>query len=493
MSAAALLAIVGAYCLLLFGVAWWTSRHADNEAFFVGNRRSHWMLVAFGMVGTSLSGVTFVSVPGAVGATGFTYFQIIVGHFAGYLVIAFVLLPIYYASRVTSIYRYLGERLGPQSHRTGAGFFIVSRTLGATARLYLVVNILQEALLDRQGIPFWLTTLAIIALILAYTYKGGVKTIVWTDTLQTLCMLIGLAVCAIFILDALGLSVNESLARMDARGLSTVFVVDPNDAHYWLKDLVAGVFIAIAMTGMDQEMMQKNISVRTLGDSQKNVVALAFVMLGVVLLFLYLGGLLYLYAPAAGITATGDRLFPAVVLGHLPAAVQALFVIALVSALFPSADGALTALTSSFCIDILGLQGRGDRGEERTGRIRRCVHLAFAFLFVLVVMAFHWADSPSMIAVILKLATYTYGPLLGLFAFGILTRRSVRDAAVPIVAVAAPLACFVLDASQAELFGSYRLGLELLAVNGLITFAGLWLVSSAASDPRSAPNTPPRG
>jgi len=211
-----------------------------------------------------------------------------------------------------------------------------------------------------------------------------------------------------------------------------------------------------------------------------------------VLLFLYLGGLLYLYAPVAGITATGDRLFPAVVLGHLPAFVQALFVIALVSALFPSADGALTALTSSFCIDILGLQGRGDRGEERTGRIRRRVHLAFAFLFVLVVMAFHWADSPSMIAVILKLATYTYGPLLGLFAFGILTRRSVRDAVVPIVAVAAPLACFVLDASQAELFGSYRLGLELLAVNGLITFAGLWLVS-AASDPRSAPNTPPRG
>jgi len=481
MSPALLLGVVAAYFLLLFAVAWKTSRNADNDAFFIGNRGSHWMLVAFGMVGTSLSGVTFISVPGAVGATAFTYFQIILGHLLGYLVVAYVLLPIYYRTRVTSIYDYLGERLGERSLRTGAGFFILSRTLGATARLYLVVRILQDALLEGYGIPFALTAFVTVALILAYTYEGGVKTIVWTDSLQTLCMLLGLAVCAVIVLGELGLSVGESVAEMHQRGLATVIETDVNARHFWLKDFVAGAFIAIAMTGMDQEMMQKNISVRTLGDSQKNVVALAFIMLGVVLLFLYLGGLLYLYAPGVGVTATGDRIFPEIVLGHLPPAIQVVFIVALISALFPSADGALTALTSIFCIDMLGLQRRGGLGAARVKRIRHRVHLGFAFLFLALVLAFHWADNASMIGVILQLAAYTYGPLLGLFAFGILTRRTVRDALVPFVAVAAPLACYWLDAHQAALFGAYQLGLELLVVNGLITFAGLWLISRPGS------------
>lgn len=477
MSPGILLGVVGGYFALLFAVAWKTSRGANNESFFIGNRSSHWMLVAFGMVGTTLSGVTFVSVPGAVGTTGFTYFMIVLGNFVGFLAIAYVLLPVYYRGHVTSIYGYLGERLGPRSQKTGAGFFLLSRTLGATARLYLVVAIFQASILDRLGVPFWLTAAVVIALILAYTYEGGVKTIVWTDTLQTFCMLAGLVVCTWFLLRELGLSMPESLARLDAQGLSRVLVTDVDDRHFWLKDFVAGALIAITMAGMDQEMMQKNISVRTLRDSQKNMATLATILLGVVLLFLYLGGLLHLYAAQAGVTAQGDRLFPAVVFGHLPAIIQLVFVIALISALFPSADGALTALTSSFCIDILGLHERRDLDEARAQRIRRRVHLAFAGLFLLIVMAFHWADNPSMIAVILKLASYTYGPLLGLYAFGLATRRPVRDAYVPLVAIAAPLICLALDTWQSRLFGSYQLGLELLAINGALTFAGLFLLS----------------
>lgn len=478
MSPLTLLFFVTAYFVLLLGVAWLTSRRANNDSFFIGNRNSNWMLVAFGMIGTSLSGVTFISVPGAVGVTSFTYFQIILGHLFGYLVIAYVLLPLYYRLNVTSIYHYLDERLGRRSYQTGASFFILSRTLGATARLYLVVKILQDAILDNLGMPFWVTALIIIVMILAYTYEGGVKTIVWTDTLQTSCMLAGLAICVWFLLNNLQLSVGESLTQMQARGLATVFETDVNSKQFWLKQILAGMFIAIAMTGLDQEMMQKNISVKTLADSQKNIIVMSVIMLGVVLLFLFLGGLLYLYAPTVGITATGDKIFPAVVLGYLPAMVQVIFVIALISALFPSADGAITALTSSFCIDILGIKRRGDLNEAAQKRIRQRVHLTFAAIFLLLVMGFKWADNPSMIGLILKLASYTYGPLLGLFVFGMFTRRTVRDGIVPLVAVVAPIMCYLLDRYQQVLFGNYQIGLELLLVNGAITFAGLWLVSS---------------
>ena len=472
-----MLAVVAGYFALLMAVAWRTSRGADSDSFFIGNRSSRWGLVAFGMIGTSLSGVTFVSVPGAVGREGFAYFQLVLGLFAGYMVIAYLLLPIYYRHRVTSIYDFLEGRLGPVSHRTGAGFFILSRTLGATARLYLVVNILQEAILDGIGAPFWLTAAVFVAMIVAYTYQGGVKTIVWTDTVQTTCMLAGLAIISASMLASLDMSFGESIARLDERGLSTVFFLDVDATSFFPKQFVAGIFIAIAMTGLDQEMMQKNISVRTLADSQKNVVALAFIMLGVVALFLYLGGLLYLYAPTVGVEASGDRILPAIVFGHLPAAVQLVFLIALVSALFPSADGAITALTSSFCIDLLGLQRRNDMDEAARTRIRHRVHLAFAAVFLLLLLVFKRAASPSMIGVILTLASYTYGPLLGLFAFGILTRRRVRDAWVPVVALAAPAACLWIDLNQRELFGAYRLGLEILVVNGILTFAGLWLIS----------------
>ncbi|SHG57133.1 sodium:solute symporter [Massilia sp. CF038] len=477
MSALVLFAILIAYFALLVGVAWLTSRHADNESFFIGNKSSNWMLVAFGMVGTTLSGVTFISVPGAVGRDGFGYMQILIGYVIGYIAVAFILLPLYYRLQLTSIYHYLNVRLGQRAYQSGAAFFILSRLLGATARLYLVVNILQLIILDRLGIPFWITTLIILGMILVYTYQGGVKTIVWTDTLQTTCMLFGLIACVAFLLGKLDLSVGQSLAQMSERGLSRVFTVDPNSPGFWLKQIVAGIFIVITMTGLDQEMMQKTISVKTLRDSQKNLLTLTLILVLVLSLFMFLGGLLHLYAPVAGVTATGDKLFAAVVMEQLPAAVQIIFLVALISALFPSADGAITALTSTVCIDLLGLQRRVDLSEQQKVRWRQRVHLVFAGLFLLLVLAFKVADSPSMIAVVLKLAGYTYGPLLGLFAFGILTKRSVRDRWVPLVALAGPVLCAILDFNQGLLLGSYRLGLELLILNGIFVFAGLLAIS----------------
>ena len=477
MSPLLLFCILIAYFLLLLGVAHVTSRGANNDSFFIGNKSSNWMLVAFGMVGTTLSGVTFVSVPGAVGLDGFGYAQILIGYVLGYLAVVWLLLPLYYRLQLTSIYHYLDLRLGRRAYQSGAGFFIVSRLLGATARLYLVVNILQAVILDSLGVPFWITTLVVLGMILMYTYQGGVKTIVWTDTLQTTCMLFGLFACAWFLLGELNLSVPDSLERMRAQGLTHVFTVDVDSPNFFLKQILAGAFITIAMTGLDQEMMQKTISVKTLKDSQKNLLTLTAVLVVVLLSFLFLGGLLYLYAPTVGLSASGDKIFPAVVMGHMPAALQIIFLIALISALFPSADGAITALTSSFCIDILGIKRRTDLSQHDAERLRRRVHLGFAFLFLLLVMGFKAADNPSMIGVILKLAAYTYGPLLGLFAFGMLTQRMPIDRFVPFVTVGAPLLCAILEYNQAYLLGSYRLGLELLMVNGALVFAGLLAIS----------------
>ncbi|MES2162574.1 MAG: sodium:solute symporter [Pseudomonadota bacterium] len=477
MSAVSLFCLVFAYFALLLAVAWRTSRNATNDSFFIGNKRSNWMLVAFGMVGTTLSGVTFVSVPGAVGRDGFGYAQVLLGYVLGYIAVAYVLLPLYYRLKLTSIYSYLDQRLGQRSYQSGAAFFILSRTLSASARLYLVVNILQATILDSLGVPFWLTTLVILAMILLYTYEGGVKTIVWTDTLQTTGMLLGLVICAGWLLARLDLSLPASLAAMEARGLTHVVTTSVDSPAYFWKQVLAGFFIVLAMTGMDQEIMQKNISVRTLRDSQKNMLLLTVILTGVLLLFMFLGGLLSLYAPTVGLAATGDKLFPAVVMQHMPAAVQLIFFIGLVSALFPSADGAMTALTSTFCIDILGIQRRADLPDAAKVRLRHRVHLGFCALFLLLVLLFKWVDNASMIGLVLKLTGYTYGPLLGLFAFGILTRRSVRDRWVPLVALAGPVLCYIIDCNQKLLFGSYRLGLELLIINGLLVFTGLLLIS----------------
>ncbi|MBK7220292.1 MAG: sodium:solute symporter [Saprospiraceae bacterium] len=506
MSPQLLFSFVLSYFALLLIVAWRTSRNANNESFFIGNKNSNWVLVAFGMVGTSLSGVTFVSVPGTVGSAGFQYYQVVLGYFIGYLVIMFVLLPLYYRLNLTSIYNYLKQRFGPVSYKTGAIFFIISRTLGATARMYLVVNILQLFILDKMGITFWATTAVILLLILLYTVEGGVKTIVYTDTLQTSFMLLGLVVCIWAILGQMDMSFGQAVTKLGEQGLTKVFNYDANSTSFFLKQILGGAFITIAMTGLDQEMMQKNISVKTLTDSRKNMLTLATVLLVVNFLFLVMGGLLHMYSTEHSLNLKGDDLFPGIALGgHLSPIIGVVFIIGLISALFPSADGALTALTSSFCIDLLDLKNKTEWSEQQKKKTRWVVHLSFAALFFACVMIFKWIDDKSIIDVILKVAGYTYGPLLGLFAFGILTKRKLRDQYVLWVCLASPLLILGLDfVNNAEwfigktgmsgdfadslqrlstqIFQGFRFGIEILILNGLVTFAGLWMISKKAED-----------
>jgi len=484
MSAPLLFLFVLIYFLILLGVAKITGKNSNNMSFFIGNKNSHWMLVAFGMIGTSLSGVTFVSVPGAVGKDSFHYLQITIGYLIGYLGIAYVLLPIYYKLNLTSIYHYLEQRLGFNAYKTGASFFILSRTLGATARLYLVVKILQVFILDNLSIPFWGTTLVILMMILLYTYEGGVKTIVYTDTLQTSGMLLGLIICSIYILKQLHFSFSEGLDAMQVKGLSTVFNTEVNSKTFFLKQIVGGAFVTLTMTGLDQEMMQKNISVKTLKDAQKNMVTIGFTMLLVISLFLYLGGLIHLYAAQNNIQASGDDLFPTLALFHMPPYISIIFILALISALFPSADGAITALTSSFCIDLIGMQRNTHWDEAKKKKIRQRVHLYFAFLFFIMVLVFKWIDNKSIIDLLLKIASYTYGPLLGLFAFGILTKRTLKDQWAFLPCFLAPLFCLALDYLQPYLFGNFRIGQELLIINGLLTFLGLCLISTSNREKR---------
>ena len=456
------------------------------------------MLVAFGMIGTSLSGVTFVSVPGTVGAAAFSYGQIVIGYFLGYIVVAFVLLPLYYRLNLTSIYNYLQHRFGMISYKTGALFFIISRTLGATARLYLVINVLQLFILRDLNISFGFATFVILLMILLYTFEGGVKTIVYTDTLQTTFMLLGLIICIIYIMTSMDFTLGSTLAELDKTNLTKIFNTDPNSAGFFLKGILGGAFITIGMTGLDQEMMQKNISVKTLGDSQKNMMTFSVIMVVVNFLFLLLGGILYLYATRNGINVPPDDLFPTIALkGFVPAAISIIFIIGLISALFPSADGALTALTSSFCIDILGIKRDEQLDEKKRKRIRLTVHLSFAVLFFLIVMGFKQWDNKSIIDIIIKVAGFTYGPLLGLFAFGILTNRKVNDRLSLIVCLLAPLLILGLDiinnvewwerqgltlsdsmkSFSQSFFGKFRIGPELLIYNGILTYIGLFLIS----------------
>jgi SSS family transporter len=473
-----LFSFVIAYFLLLLVVAYFTSRNSNNDSFFIGNRRSNWMLVAFGMIGTSLSGVTFVSVPGTVATNAFGYMQVVFGYFIGYLVIAYVLLPLYYRLNLTSIYDYLKRRFGVTAYKTGALFFIISRTVGATARLYLVINVMQVFILDAMGIPFWLTSVVILLMILLYTFEGGVKTIVYTDTLQTSFMLLGLVVCVYYIMHHLGFSFSQTMDTLSGKGYTQLFNTDLNSKNFFVKQILGGAFITIAMTGLDQEMMQKNISVKNLKDSQKNIMTFSIVIVFVNFLFLLLGGLLYVFAANSGIPVKGDDLFPTVALSHLPQAISVIFIIGLVSALFPSADGALTALTSSFCIDILGIRRNPDLTEQQQRRIRMTVHLTLAVVFLLCIFAFKWINNKSIIGIILELAGYTYGPLLGLFAFGILTKRHFPDTfRVTLICLASPVICYIISRNAGAWFGGFELGIELLAINGLLTFLGLLSIS----------------
>lgn len=485
------------YFALLLGVAWYTSRNANNDSFFIGNRNSNWMLVAFGMIGTSLSGVTFVSVPGDVGKINFNYFQLVIGYLLGYVVVAFVLLPLYYRMNLTSIYTYLEKRFGVNAHRAGAFFFILSRTVGATARLYLVINILQLFILDKLGIPFIVTALVILVLIMLYTFEGGVKTIIFTDTLQTSGMLIGLVVCLVVLIKALGTDFGGAWQMMESKGYTQIFNDNVNSPFFFLKQVLGGMFITITMTGLDQEMMQKNISVKTLGSSQKNMMTMSSILVVVNLLFLVLGGVLYVYASANNISATGDDLFPSIALGDtFSASIGVIFIIALISALFPSVDGAITSLTSCFCIDILGFS-KSTLGEKEKKRKRLIVHISFAIAFLLMVLLFKAINDKSIIQFIIKFAGITYGPLLGLFAFGILTKRVLKEKLIWLVCIMGPLLTILLDLIcnpayyegklgvklgltelSKDIFNGYLIGPELILINGLLTFTGLWLISS---------------
>ncbi len=501
MSPVVLFSFVIGYFLVLLAVAWFTSRGSNNESFFIGNRKSNWMLVAFGMIGTSLSGVTFVSVPGGVGTGNFYYFQIVIGYLFGYITIAYVLLPLFYRMNLTSIYTYLEKRFGINAHKAGASFFILSRSVGATARLYLVINILQIFILDKLGIPFIATTFVILLMILLYTFEGGVKTIIYTDTLQTSGMLIGLVVCIIVIIKALGTDFSGALSMLSDKGYTQIFNTDVKAGSYFMKHIVGGMFIAIAMTGLDQEMMQKNISVKNLKDSQKNMMTFTAVLMVVNFLFLFLGGILYLYASANNITAAPDDLFPTIALSDkFSGTIGVLFIIALISALFPSVDGAITSLTSCFCIDILGLN-KSTADEKTKKRTRLKVHFSFAVLFFLLVLIFKFINDKLIIDFILKFAGITYGPLLGLFAFGILTKRKLKENLIWAVCIIAPMLALGLDMLSSpkwyedklhmqlgwqgiseSIFNGYKIGNELILINGLITFLGLLIISKKSTE-----------
>ena len=507
MSPIILFSFVIGYFVLLLLVAYFTSRNSNNDSFFIGNRNSNWMLVAFGMIGTSLSGVTFVSVPGAVGDVagggfkGFAYMQVAIGYLIGYAIIVVVLLPLYYRLNLTSIYNYLLQRFGIVAYKTGSLFFIISRTVGATARLYLVINVLQFFILDKLGVPFVVTAAVILLMILLYTFEGGVKTIVYTDTLQTTLMISGLIICIVYILHNLNLSPVQALSQLNTKGYLNVFNTDVNSKGFFLKQILGGAFITIAMTGLDQEMMQKNISVKRLKDSQKNVITLAIILVAVLFLFLLLGGLLYLYGNANGASyqdvvvngktvkhfmlnnanVIGDKAFPSIVLNYFPPAVGIIFIIALISALFPSADGALTALTSSFCIDLLGLKQRDDLDEKQKKRLRLMVHFSFTVVFLICIMVFKFLNDNSIIDKILDLAGYTYGPLLGLFAFGIFTKKQLPNSLmVTFVCLLAPVLSYIISMNAKTWFNGYQIGIELLIINGFFTFVGLWAISKPA-------------
>lgn len=511
-----LLLFVFIYFIGLLVISYFTSRNSDNQSFFIGNKKSKWWLVAFGMIGTSLSGVTFISVPGTVGKMtgseyifgGFEYYMMVIGFFIGYFIVAAILLPLYYKMNLTSIYTYLGKRFNVEAHKIGSVFFIVSRAIGATARLYLVVNVLQIFLLEGLGVPFWVTALVLLLMVLLYTFEGGVKTIVITDTLQTSFMIISLIACIVYILSNLNLSFGEAYTILEQKNYTHFINFDPNSKTFFLKTILGGIFITIAMTGLDQEMMQKNISVDNLQNSKKNMLTFAGTLLFVNLAFLFLGGLLYLFAlqngaeysqitnlvdgkevvsnifgfkDAAGNikNVMGDDLFPSLSLqGHFPMIISVIFIIGLISALFPSADGALTAVTSSYCVDLLNLNEDKSKTEKEKKRLRMKVHLIFTVVFFILIMVFKAMNDKSIVYLIMEIAGYTYGPLLGLFAFGIFTKFKIsKKYSILTVTLLAPVLTYIINMLVTN-YTDYRIGVELIILNGLLTFIGLWLVKN---------------
>lgn len=448
-----------------------TARRGDNnQTFFRANRRSPWYMVAFGMVGASISGITFVSVPGMTMFTGMTYVQMCIGFILGYFAVAFVLLPVYYRLNLTTIYTYLKERLGLRSYKTGAWFFLISKMTGAAVRFYVVCIILQRFVLDAIGVPFALTVVAMVALIWLYTRRGGIKTLVWTDTFQTTCMFAALILIIYNVMGQLGMSATDAVKAIAADEHSRMFVMDDwiSTQNFW-KQLLSGAFVVIVMTGLDQDMMQKNLTCRTLREAQKDMCTYGFAFVPANLLFMALGVLLMMLAQKDGVAlpASGDELLPMfAATGRLGSTVVVLFTIGIVAASFSSADSALTALTTSYCVDI-----RQREGDEQ---LRRRAHIGIAVVFGLFILMFKTLNSTSVIDAIYILCSYTYGPLLGLFTFGLFTSRKPCDKLVPYIAVASPLVCFVLEKTAMQCWG-YKFGYELLMINGLLTFVGLYV------------------
>ena len=470
MSPTLILSIIAIYFLVLILISYFTGKSDSNDAFFLGNKQSPWFIVSFGMIGATLSGVTFISVPGWVADSQFSYMQMILGMTAGYIVIANVLMPIYYRMNLTSIYAYLGDRFGESTHQTGAFFFLLSRTIGASFRLYLVANVMQIAIFDAWDVPFWLTVSLTIILIWIYTFRSGIKTIIWTDTLQTLFMLLAVGVSIWLISDKMGLGLVELSHTIRESQYSQVFFWEGK--QHFLKQFLSGAFLAIVMTGLDQDMMQKNLSCRSLSDAKKNMYSFSMVLIVVNIFFLALGAMLYLYAEQIGMDITkGDDLFPLVALkADLGLGVGIFFILGLIAAAYSSADSALTSLTTSFCVDFLNIEQKAERQQVQT---RKWVHVGFSVVLVLAILIFKAINDDSVISALFKVAGYTYGPLLGLFAFGIFTKWNIKDRAVPIVAVLSPVIAYVL-----QLYIPF--GFELLMVNGGITFLGLCLLIKRA-------------
>jgi Na+/proline symporter len=467
------LLIIAAYFLLLIGISYVTSQKADSNTFFTGNRASPWYLVAFGMIGASLSGVTFISVPGWVADTQFAYMQVVLGYLVGYAVIALVLLPLYYRLNLISIYEYLDQRFGFWAYKTGSFFFLLSRTVGAAFRLFLVAGVLQIALFDAWNISFGITVLVTIVLIWIYTFRGGIKTIVWTDTLQTFFMLSAVVIAIYLISQELGLSVGELVTTVKESDYSQIFVWDWRPNTNFFKQFISGAFIAIVMTGLDQDMMQKNLTCKNIGDAQKNMLWFSVILVFANLLFLSLGALLYIYAGAKGIPLPEktDDLYPMLALNHFTFFAGVTFLLGIIAAAYSSADSALTALTTAFCVDFLNFK-REETLELKVKqkRTRLLVHLGFSVLLYALIMIFHSFLDGAVIKRVFEAAGYTYGPLLGMFAFGLLTRWNVHDKFIPIACVLAPVFSYLLYIYSEELFDGYKIGFEVLLINGLFTF-----------------------
>lgn len=477
MQAIHIILLIAVYFGVLILISYLTGKEDTNEAFFKANKSAPWYLVAFGMIGASLSGVTFISVPGAVEAKQFGYLQVVFGYFFGYLIIAYVLLPIYYKLNLTSIYTYLRDRFGNTSYKTGSIAFLISRIVGASFRLFLVAKVLQLLIFDSLGIPFSITVIITVALIWLYTFKGGIKTIIYTDALQTFFMLVAVIVTITFLANALDLnSFSEVYINVTESAMSKVFFLDTiNDSQYFIKSFLAGMFIAITMTGLDQDMMQKNLTCKNLKEAQKNMVSFSVVLIFVNILFLVLGLLLTQYATQNGINATKDDLFPTIaMLPEIGIMTSAFFLLGLIAAAYSSADSALTSLTTSFCIDIIELD---KKPKEQQKKVRKKVHVFISLVLILVIILFNSLfKDVSVIWELFKAAGYTYGPLLGLFAFGILTKSQIKDKYVWIIAVIAPIVSFIINQYSEVLLNGYQIGFEILIINGLLTFLGLVLI-----------------